>query len=119
MGQRINLVIISTKPSGPVLMEDGTEIIVSEESAKAVQVVKEGGAPSISYEDIGGIKNEISRVREMIELPLRHPELLRDWVLKPPKGFYSMDLQVRARPYLPKPWRTKLMQTIIQLVDPR
>ena len=86
MGQRINLVIISTKPSGPVLMEDGTEIIVSEESAKAVQVAKEGGAPSISYEDIGGIKNEISRVREMIELPLRHPELFKRLGVEAPKG---------------------------------
>ena len=102
MGQRINLVIISTKPSGPVLMEDGTEIIVSEESAKAVQVAKEGGAPSISYEDIGGIKNEISRVREMIELPLRHPEFLKDWVLKPPREFYSMGLQGTGKTLLAK-----------------
>ena len=86
MGQRVNLVIISTKPSGPVLMEDSTEIIVSEESAKAVQVANEGAAPSISYEDIGGIKNEISRVREMIELPLRHPELFKRLGVEAPKG---------------------------------
>ena len=86
MGQRVNLVIISTKPSGPVLMEDTTEIIVSEESAKAVQVANEGAAPSISYEDIGGIKNEISRVREMIELPLRHPELFKRLGVEAPKG---------------------------------
>jgi len=86
MGQRVDLVVISTKPSGPVLITDSTEMIVSEESAKAVQVAKEGGVPSISYEDIGGVRNEISRVREMIELPLRHPELFKRLGVEAPKG---------------------------------
>ena len=86
MGQRVDLVVISTKPSGPVLMEDSTEVTVSEESEKAVQVAKGDGAPSISYEDIGGIKNEVSRLREMIELPLRHPELFKRLGVEAPKG---------------------------------
>ena len=86
MGQRVDLVVISTKPSGPVLMEDSTEVTVSEESEKAVQVAKGDGAPSISYEDIGGIKNEVSRLREMIELPLRHPELYHRLCVEAPKG---------------------------------
>lgn len=86
MGQRVDLVVISTKPSGPVLIEDPTEITVSEESEKAVQIAKDGGVPSISYEDIGGIKNEVSRLREMIELPLRHPELFKRLGVEAPKG---------------------------------
>lgn len=86
MGQRVDLVVISTKPSGPVLMEDSTEVTVSEESEKAVQAAKGDGAPSISYEDIGGIKNEVSRLREMIELPLRHPELFKRLGVEAPKG---------------------------------
>jgi transitional endoplasmic reticulum ATPase len=86
MGQRVDLVVISTKPSGPVLIDDSTELTVSEESQKAVQVAKEGGVPSISYEDIGGIKNEVSRLREMIELPLRHPELFKRLGVEAPKG---------------------------------
>ncbi|TLX66956.1 MAG: CDC48 family AAA ATPase [Thaumarchaeota archaeon] len=86
MGQRVDLVVISTKPSGPVLIEDSTELTVSEESQKAVQVAKEGGTPSISYEDIGGIKNAVSRLREMIELPLRHPELFKRLGVEAPKG---------------------------------
>ena len=86
MGQRVDLVVISTKPSGPVLIDDSTEITVSEESEKAVQVSKEGGVPSISYEDVGGIKNEVSRLREMIELPLRHPELFKRLGFEAPKG---------------------------------
>ena len=56
MSQRVDLVVISTRPSGPVLINESTEIIISEESAKAVQIAKEGIAPSITYEDIGGIK---------------------------------------------------------------
>ncbi|HEY7756697.1 MAG TPA: CDC48 family AAA ATPase [Nitrososphaeraceae archaeon] len=86
MGQRVDLVVISTKPSGPVLMEDSTEVTVSEESEKAIQAAKGDGAPSISYEDIGGIKNEVSRLREMIELPLRHPELFKRLGVEAPKG---------------------------------
>src|ERR671926_399567 len=57
MGRRIDLVVISTNPSGPVIINDSTEIIVSEESSKAIQISKEGGAAaaSITYEDIGGL----------------------------------------------------------------
>ena len=86
MGQRIDLVVISTNPSGPVIITDSTKITVSEESAKAVKISKEGGAPSITYEDIGGIRNEVARVREMIELPLRHPELFKRLGVEAPKG---------------------------------
>jgi transitional endoplasmic reticulum ATPase len=86
MGQRIDLVVISTTPSGPVIINESTKITVSEESAKAAQIAKEGGVPSITYEDIGGIRNEVGRVREMIELPLRHPELFKRLGVEAPKG---------------------------------
>src|ERR671911_139568 len=86
MGRRVDLVVISTSPSGPVIVNDSTRVTVSEESAKAVQVSKEGGVPSISYEDIGGLGDAVGRVREMIELPLRHPELFRRLGVEAPKG---------------------------------
>ena len=86
MGQRIDLVVISTSPSGPVIITDSTKITVSEESAKAAQIAKEGGVPSITYEDIGGVRNEVARIREMIELPLRHPELFKRLGVEAPKG---------------------------------
>ncbi|MFZ0263947.1 MAG: CDC48 family AAA ATPase [Nitrososphaeraceae archaeon] len=86
MGQRVDLVVISTSPSGPVIVNDTTKITVSEESAKAVQVTKEGGVPSITYEDIGGLGDAVGRVREMIELPLRHPELFKRLGVEAPKG---------------------------------
>jgi transitional endoplasmic reticulum ATPase len=86
MGQRIDLVVISTNPSGPVIIGDSTKVTVSEESAKAVQISREGGVPSITYEDIGGLGDAVGRVREMIELPLRHPELFKRLGVEAPKG---------------------------------
>ena len=87
MGRRIDLVVISTNPSGPVIINDSTEVIISEESSKAIQISKEGGAAaSITYEDIGGLGDAVARVREMIELPLRHPELFKRLGVEAPKG---------------------------------
>jgi transitional endoplasmic reticulum ATPase len=85
MGRRIDLVVIATNPSGPVIINNSTEIIVSEESSKAVQITK-GESASITYEDIGGLGDAVSRVREMIELPLRHPELFKRLGVEAPKG---------------------------------
>lgn len=86
MGRRVDLVVISTNPSGPVIISDSTEVMISEESAKAAAALKESGMPSITYEDIGGLKNEVAKVREMIELPLRHPELFKRLGVEAPKG---------------------------------
>ena len=86
MGQRIDLVVISTTPGGPVIISSNTEVTVSEETAEAVAAAKEGGIPSITYEDIGGLRDEVTKVREMIELPLRHPELFRRLGVEAPKG---------------------------------
>lgn len=73
--------VVSTNPSGPVIVTRNTEVILKEKPAE--EVVKTG---QISYEDIGGLKREIGLVREMIELPLRHPELFQKLGIEPPKG---------------------------------
>ena len=86
MGRRINLVVISTNPSGPVIINESTRVKVSEESSKAVQISQEGSVDSITYEDIGGLGDAVTRVREMIELPLRHPELFKRLGVEAPKG---------------------------------
>jgi transitional endoplasmic reticulum ATPase len=86
MGQRIDLVVISTAPGGPLIISQKTEVIVSEETAEAVAAAREGDIPSITYEDIGGLRDEVTKVREMIELPLRHPELFRRLGVEAPKG---------------------------------
>jgi transitional endoplasmic reticulum ATPase len=86
MGQRVNLVVVSTNPSGPVIINGSTEVTVSEETAKAVEATREQAIPSITYEDIGGLRDEVTKVREMIELPLRHPELFKRLGVEAPKG---------------------------------
>ncbi len=88
MGRRVDLVVISTNPSGPVIINNSTEIVVSEESSKAIQISQKSGATaaSITYEDIGGLGDAVARVREMIELPLRHPELFKRLGVEAPKG---------------------------------
>lgn len=86
MGRRVDLVVISTSPSGPVIVNGSTEIVVSEESSKAERISREGESASITYEDIGGLGDAVTRVREMIELPLRHPELFKRLGVEAPKG---------------------------------
>jgi transitional endoplasmic reticulum ATPase len=83
MGRKIDLVVISFQPaSDAVLMQRDTEIKVSEKPPKEAL----GHIPKISYEDIGGLSEEVKKVREMIELPLRHPELFERLGVEAPKG---------------------------------
>ncbi|HUV24405.1 MAG TPA: CDC48 family AAA ATPase [Methanomassiliicoccales archaeon] len=83
MGRKIDLVVISFQPaSDAVLMQRDTEIKVSEKPPKEAI----GQIPKVSYEDIGGLSEEVKKVREMIELPLRHPELFERLGVEAPKG---------------------------------
>ncbi len=87
-GQSIPMRIADTAPSGTVVVTENTEIELSEEPAEEVT---EGGqsaadTPDVAYEDIGGLDNELEQVREMIELPMRHPELFQRLGIEPPKG---------------------------------
>ncbi|WP_254764587.1 CDC48 family AAA ATPase [Natrinema marinum] len=88
-GQSVPLKIASTSPSGTVVITDSTSIDISETPAE--QVSSSGGTsaegvPNVTYEDIGGLDEELDQVREMIELPMRHPELFQQLGIEPPKG---------------------------------
>jgi transitional endoplasmic reticulum ATPase len=78
----IRFMVTHTSPSGIVLVTDLTEV---ELLPQAVEV-KEVKVPAVTYEDIGGLRDELQRVREMIELPLKHPELFDRLGIEPPKG---------------------------------
>jgi transitional endoplasmic reticulum ATPase len=82
MGGALPFIVMGTSPKGIVQITDSTEVQVREEP------VEEGEQPSqsITYEDIGGLRDELQRVREMIELPLKHPELFQRLGIDPPKG---------------------------------
>ncbi len=81
-GHVLTFVIVSTKPSGVVIVNRNTEIELKE---RPVEEVKRN-VPNVTYEDIGGLKRELRLVREMIELPLKHPELFQRLGIEPPKG---------------------------------
>jgi len=81
-GYTLTFVIVATRPSGVVVVGRGTEIELKEKPAEEVK----RAVPNVTYEDIGGLKRELRLVREMIELPLKHPELFQRLGIEPPKG---------------------------------
>jgi transitional endoplasmic reticulum ATPase len=87
MGRKIGFVITSLSPSssGASLVDSNrTEFIIG--SVPKTTTKGGAGVPRITYEDIGGLKNEVQKVREMIELPLRHPEIFERIGIEAPKG---------------------------------
>lgn len=75
--------ILQTTPKGIVQVHSETDIVIKDESIDEEDV---GASSGITYEDIGGIGDQLLKVREMIELPLKHPELFRRLGIDPPKG---------------------------------
>jgi len=89
IGNSINLVVAKVDPKGIVIVNDGTAIELKEEPYHLEERKQE--STDVHYEDIGGLGRELQLVREMIELPLRHPEIFEKLGIQPPKGvlFYG------------------------------
>ena len=84
MGRRIDFIVIDYSPkSDAVRIHLDTKITISEKSHKELEELE---ARRVTYEDIGGLEEEIQKIREMIELPIRHPELFKRIGIDPPKG---------------------------------
>ena len=83
LGQELTFVVTATTPAGIVQITEFTDFEVSE---KPVKEVTKAAALGVTYEDIGGLKDVIQKVREMIELPLKHPEIFEKLGIEPPKG---------------------------------
>jgi transitional endoplasmic reticulum ATPase len=82
-GQAIPLIAVEVEPTETiVIIGEFTEIELRQKPVRGY----DGAARGITYEDIGGLGTEIQRVREMIELPLKHPELFQRLNIEPPKG---------------------------------
>jgi transitional endoplasmic reticulum ATPase len=77
----IELKVVSTAPAPIVMMNDETVVEVSSTPVKRVEEIS-----GITYEDIGGLSEELQKIREMVELPMKHPELFRHLGIEPPKG---------------------------------
>ncbi|MEM4605555.1 MAG: CDC48 family AAA ATPase [Candidatus Pacearchaeota archaeon] len=81
---QIRFVVVSTSPNQPGIVSEDTEIVLN---PKAVEVSEtESGVPQVTYEDIGGLTEEVKKIREMVELPLKHPEIFARLGIEPPKG---------------------------------
>jgi len=81
MGSKVQFVITNTKPSKPVIVTENT-IFKLGSLTKTVN----SSVPRITYDELGGLKNEVQKIREMVELPMRHPELFDKIGVEAPKG---------------------------------
>jgi transitional endoplasmic reticulum ATPase len=82
MGGALPFMVVKTTPKGVVQINDETIIEMKEEPVREGEVL----TTAVTYEDIGGLKEELLKVREMIELPLKHAELFERLGINPPKG---------------------------------
>ncbi|MFC5133934.1 MULTISPECIES: CDC48 family AAA ATPase [Haloferacaceae] len=81
-GQAIPLIAVETEPDGVCLITEDTEVELREEPISGFEKTGSG----ITYEDIGGLQSEIQRVREMVELPMKHPQIFSKLGIEPPQG---------------------------------
>lgn len=81
LGMGVELRVVSTSPSNLVIIDEQTVVEISSTPVKRIEEVI-----GVTYEDVGGLHEELQRIREMIELPMKHPELFRHLGIEPPKG---------------------------------
>ncbi len=81
MGGKIQFITTSTKPSKPVIVTEDTVFKLG-----AMTKAIDASIPRITYDELGGLKNEVKKIREMVELPMRHPELFEKIGVEAPKG---------------------------------
>jgi len=82
ISREIAFKVISLRPNSVCLIKPETQLHISE----SVTEIEEGTSTYVTYEDVGGLDREIQRVREMVELPLKHPSLFKRLGIDPPKG---------------------------------
>jgi len=79
---QIRFIVVNTNPAKPVVVTEHTQVVLN---PKAVEMSEEK-IPNITYEDIGGLTDEIKKIREMVEIPMKHPEIFQRLGIEPPKG---------------------------------
>ena len=84
--KEIKFAVVSTSPKDIVIVGPNTEVQLHESPIDVSKLEGVGNLVDVSYEDIGGLKDEVKKVREMIEIPLKRPELFEKLGIAPPKG---------------------------------
>ncbi len=78
----IKFIVVDTSPKQPVIITEQTDVEFNPEAVE----VKEELVPEVTYEDVGGLDEEVKKIREMVELPLKHPEIFERLGIEAPKG---------------------------------
>ena len=81
LGAKTQLIVTSTTPSRPVIVTENTKFKLGS-MTKAIDHT----IPRVTYDELGGLKKEVQKIREMVELPMRHPELFEKLGVEAPKG---------------------------------
>ncbi|RZD44028.1 MAG: AAA family ATPase [Thaumarchaeota archaeon] len=81
MGGKIQFIVTSTKPPKPVIVTENTVFKLG-----SMTKIIDASIPRITYDELGGLKKEVKKIREMVELPMRHPELFDKIGVEAPKG---------------------------------
>ena len=81
LGRAIPFKVTSIKPAGTVVVQHSTILAIAEKPTGDVV-----GTAQVTYEEIGGLSDEIQRIREMVELPMKHPEIFKRLGIDPPRG---------------------------------
>jgi transitional endoplasmic reticulum ATPase len=81
MGTALVFTVTTASPTGSIIVTENTVLAVSDKPA-----ADQSNVPTVSYEDIGGLENEIETIREMIEVPMKHPQVFKKLGISPPKG---------------------------------
>jgi len=79
---QIKFLVVNSNPNQPVIITENTEVTLN---PKAIEISDEN-IPEINYEDIGGLSDEIKKIRELVEIPMKHPEIFERLGIQPPKG---------------------------------
>jgi len=79
----LKFIVADTNPKEPVIITENTSLTVS---PKAIEVSEDSRVFDVTYEDIGGLEDEVKKIREMVELPLKHPEIFERLGVEAPKG---------------------------------
>ena len=111
---QIRLQVVSTTPKGIVHIDENTEV-----ELRAAFEEPRDGRGTVNYDDVGGMEETIKALREMVELPLRYPELFTRLGVDPPRACCCTGPPALARPASPRRWRTKAMPSSSPSTGPK
>jgi ATP-dependent 26S proteasome regulatory subunit len=105
LGQVIHFTVTNIKPKGVVVVTDKTQLKILE------RPVDTGKIPRVTYDDIGDLEEAKQKIREMVELPLRHPELFKRLGIDPPKGILLYGPPGTGKTFWQRPSQTRQTHT--------